>query len=66
MKLQKIKSAEWAGNGFGVDAAEWQIVGTDIVIWKGVSRWTASKNGSRVARADTRAELLEIVDAILN
>ena len=66
MKLKKLKSTQWAGNGFGTDAAEWQVVGTDIVIRKGVSRWSAVKDGAMFARADTRSELLEVVEAKLS
>lgn len=63
LSIKKIASTTWAGNGFGTEAASWVIVGTDITIWKGVSRWTATKDGKTFARADTRSDLLEVVEA---
>jgi len=62
LRITKIKSTEWAGNGFGADAAEWSVVGTDINIWKGASRWTATKDGKTFARADSRSDLLEVIE----
>ena len=63
LQIKKISSTAWAGNGFGNEAASWAIVGTDIVVWKGVSRWTATKGGKTFARADTSSDLLEVVEA---
>lgn len=65
LKLKKITSTAWAGNGFGNDAATWAIAGTDVTIWKGVSSWVATKDGKRFASACTRSDLLEVVEAKL-
>lgn len=60
LKLTKTKATQWAGNGFGVDAAEWVVKGhEDIVVWKGVTDWYASSGGKHVARGWTRKDLLK-------
>lgn len=73
VKLVKTESAEWQGNGFGSETAEWVVKGQEnIAIRKLSSFWFAVNtseyaliNGAKVvkkiARANTKKELLEIL-----
>ena len=69
MELRKIKSAEWLGNGFGIENADWTIVGHENVFirkWAGMWRAHNDDTGSEIARADTRKELVAILKTKLS
>jgi len=49
IKLTKKADANWAGNGFGNEAAEWVVKGAeDIVVRKSGFGWVATENGTRI------------------
>lgn len=78
VKLTKTQSASWAGNGFGCTSAEWVVKGHEhIVVEKRGLWWVAldthgliqNKFGfigpTRIARAETKKELVEKLSAML-
>ena len=53
LKLKKIKSAEWNGNGMGTSAAEYLVVGHEhIHICKGRDGWESrdTQTGQAIVR----------------
>lgn len=71
LKLKKAKAASWGGNGMGQDSAEWTIAGHENVsVYKLSYCWAARKTHSGgynvIAMADTRKELLGLLEGILN
>lgn len=75
IKIQKIKPTMWQGNHLGTSAAEWTVVGRpDILIYKaGFGEWKASipredcdRRRKVIAKADTRKELVEILELRLS
>jgi len=73
IKLTKTNAAEWNGNGFGNNAAEWVVVGFEnIAVRKLGINWFAvdtseyavlngRKVSKKVAKADTKAALIEVL-----
>ena len=75
IKLEKMKPTIWQGNHLGTSAAEWTVVGRrDILIYKaGFGEWKASvpredcdRRRTVIAMADTRKELVEILELRLS
>lgn len=64
LKLKKLKSAEWLGNGFGAEKTDWTIVGHENVFIRNYAgMWHAHNDdtGVRIASADTRKVLIKIL-----
>ena len=59
MKLRKVKSSEWNGNGFGHSAAIWIVDGTDIQIIQLSTTWYAIQNNQKISRGFSKKDLLE-------
>ncbi len=77
LKLKKTSEASWAGNGMGTNAAAWVVAGQEhIAVTKSSGQWVATDSSQtkkvghldvpvRVASADTRADLLNILTSKL-
>lgn len=77
LKLTKTKTTEWAGNGFGTNTAEWVVVGFEnIAVRKLGINWFAvdtneyafvngRKVNKKIAKADTKAALIEVLNSKL-
>lgn len=73
IKLTKTNAAEWNGNGFGNNTAEWVVVGFEnIAVRKLGINWFAvdvseyailngRKVNKKIAKADTKAALLDVL-----
>ena len=73
IKLIKTNAAHWNGNGFGNSAAEWVVAGCEnIAVRKLGWNWFAvdtneyailhgRKVAKKIAMADTKADLLEVL-----
>jgi hypothetical protein len=68
LRLTKMKSAYWAGNGFGNRTAEWRVVGHEHVRLYERGNWFAYDDRAkrRVCFASTRKDCLEIVERRLS
>ena len=76
IKLTKVKSCEWLGNGFGDSRASWVVKGAEHITINHLSNyWVAcdsskiveSKYGDRhafVANGHTRKELLDTLEKL--
>ena len=74
VKIVKTQTAEWQGNGFGSQTAEWVVKGQEnIALRKLGSLWFAVNtseyaliNGvkvlKKIAKANTKKELIEILN----
>jgi hypothetical protein len=67
IKLTKVKSTEWKGNGMGTDSAEWVVKGNEhISVLQVGGRWIAKDTTIRnadgfsqvIARADYKHDLV--------
>jgi len=66
LKLKKAKHASWNGVGFGSSTAEWVVVGHEHIAIRelGISWWAIdTSTDKRIARADKRSDLLEILSS---
>jgi len=62
LKLKKVNSSKWAGNGMGIANADWVVDGSEnISITNFAGMWHAKDSDKRIASADTRKELIEIL-----
>lgn len=66
LKLTKLKNTQWMGNGMGTATAEWAVKGHEHIQLRQVGyAWmafdTRQELHTRLARAYTRRELLEIL-----
>ena len=69
LKLKKVNSSKWAGNGMGIANADWVVDGFEnISITNFAGMWHALDSdkignfpATRIACADTRKELIEIL-----
>tara|TARA_A200000113_G_scaffold67692_3_gene58930 strand:- start:5958 stop:6200 length:243 start_codon:yes stop_codon:yes gene_type:complete len=73
LKLKKISEPSWNGNGFGTSAADWVVADYEHIavrksagLWMALDLSRAKKVGHldvpvRIASADTRADLLNIL-----
>ena len=69
IKIKKTAATEWAGNGFGTNAARWVVAGSEhISIIQFGGGWSAidSRADRRIVNgAATRADCLEILEVKL-
>tara|TARA_Y100000114_G_scaffold49085_1_gene44777 strand:- start:757 stop:978 length:222 start_codon:yes stop_codon:yes gene_type:complete len=68
IKLKKLSATQWNGNGFGTSTAEWCVKDAEnILVYKLGFCWVAAdiSHGMNriVCRGETRADLLEIMEA---
>jgi hypothetical protein len=69
IKLKKVNATQWNGNGMGHDPADWVVKGAEhIAVRKLGFRWwaidtTKPKGESRIAWGDTKAQLIEKLNA---
>ncbi|AXQ69427.1 hypothetical protein HOU02_gp298 [Caulobacter phage CcrBL9] len=65
LRLRKTNPTRWNGNGFGRDAAEWELV--DYPGWAlyRSGGWWYAKNGDQVVHADYRDQLLKKLEPIV-
>ena len=62
LKLKKVNSSKWDGNGMGISKADWVIDGHEnISITNFAGMWHAKDDDKRIANAYTRKELIEIL-----
>tara|TARA_Y100000004_G_C8842584_1_gene381161 strand:+ start:504 stop:707 length:204 start_codon:yes stop_codon:yes gene_type:complete len=62
LKLKKVNSSKWAGNGMGISNADWVVDGSEnITITNFAGMWHAKDSDKRIASADTRKDLIEIL-----
>lgn len=69
IKLKKINTNEWLGNGMGNSAAQWAVKGAEhIEIWKDSFYWniTNTKTGEKIGRwLNTRAMAVTLIEALI-
>ncbi len=77
LKLTKTSNTTWNGNGFGASAADWAVVGHEhIAVRKLGINWFAvdtseyaliggRKVNKKIAKADTKSDLVKILTAKL-
>tara|TARA_X000001388_G_scaffold26529_1_gene18681 strand:- start:3799 stop:4098 length:300 start_codon:yes stop_codon:yes gene_type:complete len=62
LKLKKVNSSKWEGNGMGISKADWVVCGFEnIIITNFAGEWHAKDSDKRIASAYTRKELIEIL-----
>lgn len=78
LKLTKTSNTTWNGNGFGSSAADWAVVGHEhIAVRKLGINWFAvdtseyaliggRKVNKKIAKADTKSDLVKILTAKLS
>jgi len=78
IKLTKTQEATWNGNGFGTTTADWVVVGYEnIAVRKLGINWFAvdtseyaliggRKVNKKIAKADTKSDLVKILTAKLS
>lgn len=70
LKLKKIASQQWLGNGMGYSSADWVVAGHEnIHVGKFGFYWlaidTAHNMQRTIVRGDTRKEVMEMLTAEL-
>ena len=67
IKLTKVKSSEWMGNGFGNANASWVVKGAEhISVSHYAGSWNAHDHSNRIASGFTRKDLIEILETKLS
>ena len=70
IKLKKLTSREWLGNGMGNASAEWVVKGAEhIHVWKGSTEWniTNTQTGERIGRwLDKRWMAVYLLEAMVS
>ena len=70
VKLKKLKSCEWLGNGMGNAAAQWAVKGAEhIHVWKGSTGWniTNTQTGESIGRwFDKRWMAVYLIEAMIS
>jgi len=65
IKLRKLSSTTWCGNGFGTSTAEWVVVGHEHIALKQLGiNWVALNRDDpsvRYCRAATKKDLVELL-----
>ena len=69
IKLTKVKSSTWNGNGFGNTSAEWVVKGQEnIVIANAGIWWTAvdTDTNKRLCRGTTKRDCVEALQEVFD